>query len=106
LHLLGFLARRAQIAATRLKTETNLDFVDVGTGPNLIPLFCALPRARSLTVWEYAESNVAWLKADLAGDAMRPQWRHFWGVTRRAYGPRYGLAENPMPVLRAKTEVL
>ena len=32
-----------------------LDLVDVGTGPNLIPLFCALPRGRSLTVWEYAE---------------------------------------------------
>jgi NNMT/PNMT/TEMT family len=85
---------------------SDLDFVDVGTGPNLIPLFCALPRARSLTVWEYAESNVAWLKADLAGDAMRPQWRHFWGVTRRAYGPGHGLAENPMSALRAKTEVL
>ena len=42
-------------------TNAELEMVDVGTGPNLIPLFCALPRARKLTVWEYAESNVAWL---------------------------------------------
>lgn len=84
----------------------DLDFVDVGTGPNLIPLFCALPRARSLTVWEHSRSNVAWLKAELAGDAMRPQWRHFWDVTRSAYGSGYRLAENPMPSLRAKTAVV
>jgi hypothetical protein len=47
--------------------------VDVGTGPNLIPLFCALPRARRLTAWEYAESNVALLDAELRRDEMRPQ---------------------------------
>ena len=29
---------------------------------------------------------------------MRPQWRHFWGVTRRAYRPGYGLAEKRLPV--------
>jgi hypothetical protein len=50
-----------------------LDVVDVGTGPNLIPLFCALPRARRLTAWEYAESNVALLDAELRRDEMRPQ---------------------------------
>jgi hypothetical protein len=27
-----------------------LDVVDVGTAPNLIPLFCTLPRARQMTV--------------------------------------------------------
>ena len=27
--------------------DAELDVVDVGTGPNLIPLFCALPRARA-----------------------------------------------------------
>jgi hypothetical protein len=86
--------------------DSELDVVDVGTGPNLFPLFCVLPRARSLTVWEYAETNVTWLRAELERDAMRTQWRHFWGVTRRAYGPDYRLAENPMPALRAKTTVM
>jgi NNMT/PNMT/TEMT family len=82
-----------------------LDVVDVGTGANLIPLFCALPRARSLTVWEYARSSVAWLKAELAGDVMRPQWRHFWTLTCRAYGRDHLLTDNPMPALRARTKL-
>jgi ABC transporter transmembrane region/NNMT/PNMT/TEMT family len=49
--------------------------------------------------------RVAWLDAELARDAMRPQWQPFWGVTRRAYGPDHSLAEDPMPILRAKTKV-
>ena len=82
-----------------------LDIVDVGTGANLIPLFCALPRATSLTVWEYARSGIAWLRAELTSDVMRPQWQHFWTLTCRAYGREYLLAENPMPALRAKTKI-
>lgn len=82
-----------------------LDVVDVGTGPNLIPLFCALPRARRITAWEYAESNVAWLEAELRRDDMRPQWQHFWGVTRAAYGTEWALPDNPIPDLRARCVV-
>lgn len=83
-----------------------LDVVDVGTGPNLIPLFCALPRARRITAWEYAQSNVAWLKAELVRDTMRPQWEHFWGVTRDAYGQECALPDNPIPALRARCDVV
>ena len=83
----------------------DLDVVDVGTGPNLIPLFCAMPRARSLTVWEYAQSNVAWLEAEMLRAEMRPQWRYFWSVTCDAYQPGYSLPNNPSPTLRAKTVV-
>jgi hypothetical protein len=85
--------------------STDLDVVDVGTGPNLIPFFCALPRARRLTAWEYSESNVAWLEAELKRDDMRPQWRHFWNVTRGAYGQDWQLPENPIPLLREKATV-
>lgn len=83
----------------------DLDVVDVGTGPNLIPFFCVLPRAARLTAWEYAESNVAWLKAEIARDAMRPQWRHFWAAAREAYGNDADLPENPIPVLRDKATI-
>lgn len=83
-----------------------LDIVDVGTGPNLIPLLCSLARARRLTAWEYAETNVAWLKAELARDDMRSQWVHFWDVVRRAYGPEWALPENPIPALREKCNVV
>ena len=85
--------------------DAELEMVDVGTGPNLIPFFCALPRARKLTAWEYAESNVAWLQAEIRRDQMRSQWHHFWGVTREAYQPEWKLPEDPLPILRAKTAV-
>lgn len=95
------------VAAIKLAEPAGreLDVADVGTGPNLIPLFCALPRARSLTAWEYTESNVAWLRAELGRNAMRPQWRHFWDTARTAYGSEYGLPDDPLPGLRAKTVV-
>jgi hypothetical protein len=82
-----------------------LDVVDIGTGPSLIPFFCALPRARNLTTWEYAEGNIAWLKSELQRKEMRSQWRHFWSVTREAYGPDWPLPDDPMPGLRAKCVV-
>ena len=82
-----------------------LDVVDVGTGPNLIPFFCALPRAARLTAWDYAKSNVDWLEAELSREDMRAQWQHFWAVTREAYGPNYALPADPVPLLRAKAVI-
>ena len=82
-----------------------LDVVDVGTGPNLIPLFFALPRARAVTAWEYAEGNIAWLEAELRRSEIRPEWHHFWEVTRGAYQPEFRLPQDPMPVLRAKSVI-
>ncbi len=95
---------RLAVAAMKsaLPLGTELDMVDVGTGPNLISLFCALPRAHRLTVWEYAESNITWLEAELARDVMRPQWSHFWNVVREAYLPEFDLPEDPIPILRER----
>ncbi len=84
--------------------DAELDIVDVGTGPSLIPFLCALPRARRLTAWEYAESNVAWLEAELQKRDMRAQWRHFWSVVREAYRPE-SLPDDPMPLLRARSVI-
>lgn len=84
--------------------DAELDIVDVGTGPSLIPFLCALPRARKLTAWEYAESNVAWLEAELQKREMRPQWRHFWRVVREAYQPE-ALPDDPMPLLRTRSAI-
>lgn len=36
-------------------------------------------------------------------EEMRPQWHHFWRVTREAYGPDYPLPDDPIPILRART---
>lgn len=99
-----------RVAVETLKTASQalargLDVVDVGTGPNLIPFFCALPRARRLTAWEYAETNVAWLERELQCDELRPQWRHFWNVTREAYGAEWALPDNPLAELRERCEI-
>jgi hypothetical protein len=80
-----------------------LDVVDVGTGPSLIPFLCALPRARQLTAWEYGESNIAWLESELRRKEMRSQWRRFWSVAREAYLPEFSPPEDPMPLLREKS---
>jgi hypothetical protein len=64
-----------------------------------------MPRAASITAWEYASSNVDWLKAELTGNAFRPQWRHFWKVAVDAYGTGYDLPENPIPALRKKASI-
>jgi hypothetical protein len=80
-----------------------LETVDVGTGPNLYPLFAALPRARSLTAWDYAKPNIDWLRNEFAGSTMRPQWEHFWAVAREAHGGGSELPLNPIPELKLKT---
>lgn len=98
--------RHACAALIAAKPEGNgLETVDVGTGPNLFPLFCALPRAASLTAWEYSRSNVDWLRAELARDSMRPQWQHFWKVVTDAYRPGFDLPANPIPALRQKAHI-
>ena len=91
--------RAAEPAGNALAT------IDVGTGPNLFPLFCALPRAETITAWEYAGSNIDWLRVELATDHIRPQWRHFWNVAAEAYGAGYDLPANPIPALRDKVQI-
>lgn len=81
-----------------------LETVDVGTGPNLYPLFAALPRASTLTAWEYSQVNIDWLRRELAGATMRPQFEHFWKVARDAYGDPE-LPENPIPELKSRTRL-
>jgi len=82
-----------------------LECVDVGTGPNLFPLLCALPRAGRITAWEFSTSNVEWLRAELASDSLRPQWKQFWNVALEAYGPEGALPKNPLSALRQKTRI-
>lgn len=98
-----------RLAADALKrarpVDEPLDILDVGTGPNLIPFLSALPRARRLTAWEYAASNVAWLRSELERDDLRPQWHHFWSIVREAYASERDLPADPVPQLRARCEV-
>lgn len=96
----------AQALAAMPQASHDLDIVDIGTGPNLIPFLCAHPRARALTAWEFSASNVTWLENELQREALRPQWQHFWDVVRRGYGDAWSLSANPMPDLRSKSRVV
>ncbi|WP_157220560.1 class I SAM-dependent methyltransferase [Flavisphingomonas formosensis] len=96
------LARRTAAAiAAAPPAGAALDIIDVGTGPNLFPWLCALPRARSLTAWEYSRQNVDWLREELAGDELRPLWRYYWDVVSPGHVPD----ENPVAAIAAIARV-
>jgi hypothetical protein len=83
----------------------DVSMLDVGTGANLIPLLAALPIAQSLTAWEYAASNIAWLEAEFQRKELRPQWQHFWSQMVEVYGPdfvSYNVAEKLSCCARAQ----
>ncbi|GAN00333.1 putative methyltransferase bldM [alpha proteobacterium U9-1i] len=86
--------------------RTDLDVLDVGTGPNLFPLLSALPVARRVTAWEYAESNIAWLHQEAKRAALRAPWLHFWEIARAAHGMADASPEAPMAALRAKLDAV
>jgi hypothetical protein len=88
-----------------LPSGAALDVVDIGTGPNLIPFLCALARAKSLTAWEFSESNIAWLERELSASSIRPQWQHFWDVARQEHDPHHTLPDNPIPLMRSRCNV-
>ena len=52
--------------AISVPAGTLLDGVDVGSGSNLYPAFALLPHCDRITLYEYADSNVAWLDGQLA----------------------------------------
>ncbi len=81
---LTFLAARALREAKTLPGR-DLDIVDVGTGPSLIPLLTALPVATGLTAWEYAPPNLQWLHNEITSPQLRPQWLHFWSQVKAAH---------------------
>jgi hypothetical protein len=101
----GVVRHACAALSAAMPVGNDLDTVDVGTGPNLFPLFCAMPRARRMTAWEYASSNVEWLQKEIANETYRPQWQHFWKVAADAYGPLYDLPRNPMSMLRQKATI-
>ena len=86
--------------------RTDLDVLDVGTGPNLFPLLSALPVARAITAWEYAGSNIAWLKQEVGRPELRAPWLHFWSVARAAHAIVSADAAAPLAALRGKLDAV
>lgn len=96
--------RQTCVALAASAGDSEIDVIDIGTGPNLFPLFAALPVSRRQTVWEYAPSNIEWLERELARGQLRPPWTHFWDVARQTGARARGIA-NPVQALAARTEV-
>lgn len=86
--------------------RTDLEVLDVGTGPNLFPLLSALPVARAITAWEYAASNIGWLKQEVTRPELREPWLHFWDVARAAHNIASPDPGPPMAGLRAKLDAV
>lgn len=56
--------------------------VDVGTGPNLMPLLVPLRRSQSIAVWEYSLSNISWLASTLLKGRLQHNWQQVWDRIR------------------------
>lgn len=52
--------------------------IDVGSGTNLYPALLMLPWAKQILLSDYSESNVDWLRGQVAGEGPWT-WQPFWG---------------------------
>jgi len=73
--------------------------IDVGSGTNLYPALLMLPWAERIMLADYSESNVGWLRDEIANDGGPWAWLPFWEELRAAKG--YGDVGGPRQRLRA-----
>lgn len=70
--------------------------VDVGAGINLYPALTMLPFCDEITLYEYAASNVAWLRREI--QSYSPSWDPWWRllledpIYKAVHSPRKALA--------------
>lgn len=107
---LTFLAAKALRTAQTVPVR-DLDIIDVGTGPSLIPLLAALPIATRLTAWEFATPNLQWLQNEITSPPLRPQWHHFWRQVKAAHtsdgeNKSLMLPHDPLPLLTQRVRIV
>ena len=78
--LMAELTAKAFSQAGSVKTS-----LDVGTGSNLFPLLCALPRVEEITIWEYGAENIRWIKNQLNQGLEASSWSKFWDIISAVY---------------------
>lgn len=61
--------------------------VDVGSGTNLYPALAASPYSEEVTLWEYSEANIRWLREELAKTELDPSWQKFGDHMKRDFKP-------------------
>jgi hypothetical protein len=62
--------------------------IDVGSGTNIYPALLMLPWTEQILLADYSESNVRWLKDQLADDTDPWAWDLFWREMREVKGYR------------------
>ena len=72
--------------------------IDVGSGTNIYPSLLMLPWTEQILLTEYSESNVRWLRRQLADDRAPWTWRPFWHELQAA--ERYNEIAEPCKHLR------
>lgn len=60
----------------RLTGGAQLSGLDIGSGTNLYPAFAMLPYCRRITLMDYADTNVGWLRRNVP--AYGANWDAFW----------------------------
>jgi hypothetical protein len=76
--------------------------IDVGSGTNLYPALLMLPWSDQILLTDFSESNVGWLRRQLADEADEDTvwtWRPFWHELRGA--DRYNEIADPRKYLQA-----
>lgn len=80
--------------------------IDVGTGVNLYPALAMLPFCGSITLYEYAPTNLEWLRRE-KGLAWANSWKvpapHFWAVLEDL--PPYGAVDAPLQQLTDRIDI-
>jgi NNMT/PNMT/TEMT family len=72
--------------------------IDVGSGTNLYPALLMLPWTEQILLTDFSESNVRWLRGQLAEDGAAWTWRPFWHEMQEAEG--YNQIGEPRKQLR------
>lgn len=72
--------------------------IDVGAGTNLYPALLMLPWTERILLADFSETNVRWLRDQLAGDASAWLWDPFWREMRETKG--YSDVGSPSKRLR------
>ena len=72
--------------------------IDVGAGTNLYPSLLMLPWTERILLADYSQSNVSWLRGQLADETDPWSWLPFWREMQEAKG--YSQVDRPRVRLR------
>lgn len=76
--------------------------IDVGAGTNLYPALLMLPWAERITLTDYADTNIAWLREHIGQERAAWTWDPFWDVLAGIAG--YDQVDEPRRRLREKCQ--